>query len=470
MDPLKENCKKMCKVTLKKNDRALKLLVKAADSVWSPQRRKRADKSPAAVKGVWTVRLLRLDPSLLKEKRVKINSARLQKHLSLALRESDYFRGINRRNGLKPPPYKHIKKSKRYGNVQIPPVDLEQIPRCNCKPTAEKPCGFDSDCLNRMLMYECHPQVCPSGERCQNLSFTNLQYPETRVIQTEGKGWGLVATRDLLKGEFVSEYVGELINEEECLARIRQAQEENASHFYMLTVDKDRIIDAGRKGNYSRFMNHSCQPNCETQKWTVNGSTRVGLFALTDIPAGVELTYNYNLECVGNDKTVCRCGASNCSGFLGDRPKNTPTNSSAKKTKKRRRRKTGTDGRKVSEDYCFRCNDGGKLVICDRKSCTKAYHLSCLNLLKSPFGRWECPWHHCDTCGKSSALFCYFCPVSYCKEHQEEGMFVPDAKGRLRCTEHSINVEKLHNLNLLKSAAETPKSKRSRPAATELLQ
>lgn len=47
-----------------------------------------------------------------------------------------------------------------------------------------------------------------------------------------------------------------------------------------------RIIDAGPKGNYSRFMNHSCEPNCETQKWTVNGDIRVGLFALHDIPAG----------------------------------------------------------------------------------------------------------------------------------------------------------------------------------------
>lgn len=66
-----------------------------------------------------------------------------------------------------------------------------------------------------------------------------------------------------------------------------------------------------------RFMNHSCQPNCETQKWTVNGDTRVGLFALVDIPAGAELTFNYNLECVGTDKKPCMCGAPNCSGFIG---------------------------------------------------------------------------------------------------------------------------------------------------------
>ena len=69
--------------------------------------------------------------------------------------------------------------------------------------------------------------------------------------------------------------------------------------------------------NCFRFMNHSCQPNCETQKWTVNGDTRVGLFSLEDIPAETELTFNYNLECVGPDKKPCMCGAPNCSGFIG---------------------------------------------------------------------------------------------------------------------------------------------------------
>lgn len=84
----------------------------------------------------------------------------------------------------------------------------------------------------------------------------------------------------------MNEYVGEVIDEEECRARIKHAQENDICNFYMLTLDKDRIIDAGPKGNQARFMNHCCQPNCETQKWTVNGDTRVGLFALEDIPEG----------------------------------------------------------------------------------------------------------------------------------------------------------------------------------------
>lgn len=69
-------------------------------------------------------------------------------------------------------------------------------------------------------------------------------------------------------------------------------------------------------------MNHSCAPNCDTQKWTVNGDTRVGLFANRDIAAGAELTFNYNLDSLGNEKKKCHCGAANCSGFLGVPPKN----------------------------------------------------------------------------------------------------------------------------------------------------
>uniref|UniRef100_A0A8C5A5B8 Nuclear receptor binding SET domain protein 2 n=1 Tax=Gadus morhua TaxID=8049 RepID=A0A8C5A5B8_GADMO len=334
-------------------------------------------------------------------------------------------------NNKKPPPYKFIKVNRPCGKVQVSTADVSEIPKCNCRPSDERPCGFESECLNRMLLYECHPQVCPNGTRCCNQDFSKRLYPDTKIIKTAGKGWGLICLRDIKKGEFVNEYIGELIDEEECRARIRFAQENNISHFYMLTIDKDRIIDAGPKGNYSRFMNHSCQPNCETQKWTVNGDTRVGLFAVCPIPAGTELTFNYNLDCLGNEKTVCRCGAPNCSGFLGDRPKV----SLPLQVKRRKRRSEG----KRSEDECFRCRDGGQLVICGKKSCTKAYHLACLGLAKRPFGRWDCPWHHCDVCGRASKAFCQLCPNSFCSAHQEGALQErppsPSSSSQLCCLE-----------------------------------
>ena len=78
-------------------------------------------------------------------------------------------------------------------------------------------------------------------------------------------------------------------------------------------------------GNVARFMNHSCLPNCETQKWTVNGDTRVGLFATEDVPMDSEVTFNYNLECIGKEMKICHCGAQNCSGFIGVKAKQAAT-------------------------------------------------------------------------------------------------------------------------------------------------
>uniref|UniRef100_A0A087X2L3 Histone-lysine N-methyltransferase, H3 lysine-36 specific n=1 Tax=Poecilia formosa TaxID=48698 RepID=A0A087X2L3_POEFO len=345
----------------------------------------------------------------------------------------------DRKNDRKPPPYKHIKVNRPIGKVQILTADLSEIPRCNCKATDESPCGNDSECINRMLLYECHPQVCPAGERCLNQAFTKRQYSQVQIFRTLSRGWGLRCVHDIKKGQFVTEYVGEVIGEDECRSRIRHAQENDICNFYMLTLDKDRIIDAGPKGNEARFMNHSCQPNCETQKWTVSGDTRVGLFALVDIAAGTELTFNYNLECLGNGKTVCKCGSANCSGFLGVRPKNNPP--SDDKGRKLRRRGHGRKKKKAlptkeREDECFSCGDGGQMVSCKKPGCPKVYHADCLNLTKRPAGRWECPWHQCDVCGKEAASFCEMCPSSYCPQHRDGLLFISKLDGKLCCSEH----------------------------------
>lgn len=131
---------------------------------------------------------------------------------------------------------------------------------------------------------------------------------------------------------------------------------------------------------------------------------------------------------------------------------------------KRKYKKRKSEGKKKSEDECFRCGDGGQLVLCDKKTCTKAYHLSCLNLTKRPFGeqlcqqqaqlyrcdvlvstnrlyfpssgRWDCPWHHCDICGKNSEAFCQLCPNSFCKAHQEGALRPWPPTGQLCCLEH----------------------------------
>lgn len=103
---------------------------------------------------------------------------------------------------------------------------------------------------------------------------------------------------------------------------------------------------------------------------------------------------------------------------------------------KQKRRKVKAEPKQMHEDFCFRCGDGGELVMCDKKDCPKAYHLLCLNLPQPPYGKWECPWHQCSECGSAATAFCEFCPRSFCKEH-EKGALVPSAlEGHLCCSEH----------------------------------
>lgn len=55
----------------------------------------------------------------------------------------------------------------------------------------------------------------------------------------------------------------------------------------------------------------------------------------------------------------------------------------------------------------------------------------CLSL-----GRWECPWHQCNECGKEAASFCEMCPSSYCKQHRDGMLFISKLDGKLSCSEH----------------------------------
>ncbi len=89
-----------------------------------------------------------------------------------------------------------------------------------------------------------------------------------------------------------------------------------------MDFDQSMVLDATR-GSIARFINHSCAPNCRMIKWTVSGKPRMALFAGDEgIMTGEELTYDYNFDPF-SAKSVqeCRCGAQNCRGVLGPKPK-----------------------------------------------------------------------------------------------------------------------------------------------------
>lgn len=297
----------------------------------------------------------------------------------------------------------------------------QEVEPCRC--TAEIACDEGSNCINRALLIECDPKTCPAGDLCQNQRIGKQQSADTFPLHTGGRGWGLKATHDIKQGDFVVEYIGEVLDMNMCLDRLKQSQESNVSNFYFLTLQGNLVIDASHKSNHARFINHSCGPNCETQKWTVNGDTRIGIFAIKDISAGTELTFDYQLDSLGHEKKKCLCGSANCSGYLGERPKQGPSSVAIDKPK-RKRAPASKRGRKSKickldhhEDECFVCKIGGKVLMCDHPGCPKVYHLACIGLEVVPKSDFICPRHRCSECGEKSITSCSSCPTAYCGIH-----------------------------------------------------
>lgn len=164
---------------------------------------------------------------------------------------------------------------------------------------------------------ECVDQECNCGNGCQNQRFQRKQYANVSVIKTEKKGFGLRANVDLNSGDFIFEYIGEVINEPTFRQRMIRYDKEGIKHFYFMSLTKNEFVDATKKGNLGRFCNHSCNPNSYVDKWVVGNKLRMGIFAGRQIQAGEELVFNYNVDRYGADPQPCYCGEANCIGFIG---------------------------------------------------------------------------------------------------------------------------------------------------------
>ena len=85
-----------------------------------------------------------------------------------------------------------------------------------------------------------------------------------------------------------------------------------------MTLSSSETIDAAERGHAGRFLNHSCrEPNCETQKWMVNGELCIGIYALEPIAADEELTFDYNFERYGDNPIKCSAARSRCGRWIG---------------------------------------------------------------------------------------------------------------------------------------------------------
>lgn len=163
-------------------------------------------------------------------------------------------------------------------------------------------------------------------------------------------GKGVFALQDLAEGETVIEYVGEIISWDE--AQDRHPHDPNdPNHTFYFHVNEDRVIDALHGGNSSRWINHSCDPNCEADE----ENDRIFIKAIRNILAGEELSYDYGLI-IDEPYTKklkaeypCWCGSANCRGTLlsPKERKDTPKIPSQKNAKAKSKDKPAKDKAKA---------------------------------------------------------------------------------------------------------------------------
>ena len=227
-----------------------------------------------------------------------------------------------------PPPFPkftELKESQYLPGVQRPKKpDESALLTCLCKMHDVKREGElcnDDDCMNIASRLFCDPELCEAGSRCVNRKFSERRQPKVKPFYTaDDRGWGLRLEENVEKGDFIIEYVGEIIDQERLHKRLAAKKEAAKNDYYIMEIGPGLYVDSEKKGNLARFMNSSCDPNCISLKWTEQrtGETHVGLFATRDLKVGTELTFNYGFEDFGMMGKIkersfsCRCGAANC--------------------------------------------------------------------------------------------------------------------------------------------------------------
>lgn len=169
---------------------------------------------------------------------------------------------------------------------------------CGCK----GPCGNLCTCFKAKR--DCDPDLCgrcetcsdpplqlATRQTCRNDNIAMQRHRRVVVGKSPVAGFGLFARVVMEKGDYVGEYVGELITQEEGERRGRFYDMNNRSFLFNLT--SDFVLDANRKGDKTRFINHSASPNCEARTLFSQGDYRLGFFATQHIEAQSELVFDY---------------------------------------------------------------------------------------------------------------------------------------------------------------------------------
>jgi uncharacterized protein len=169
--------------------------------------------------------------------------------------------------------------------------------------------------------------------------------PMIEVRHSRVHGNGVFALRRIRKGTTVIEYLGDRISHDEADERYADKDEKD-NHTFLFTVSPKIVIDAGRNGNEARFINHGCDPNCESGIM----NKRVFIEAMRTIQPGEELVYDYQITRDPDDPDdvdevfACRCGAPSCRGSMLE-PKKAPRKKHKKPGKKPGKKQSRTRAR-----------------------------------------------------------------------------------------------------------------------------
>ncbi|CAG5079448.1 Similar to Eif2s3y: Eukaryotic translation initiation factor 2 subunit 3 [Cotesia congregata] len=177
-------------------------------------------------------------------------------------------------------------------------------------------------------IYECNKR-CRCNDQCPNRVVQRGSHLNLCIFRTNGRGWGVKTTKHIKKGTFITQYVGEVITNEE--AEKRGKEYDAAGRTYLFDLDYNEsehcpyTVDAAVYGNISHFINHSCDPNAAVYGVWIDcldpNLPKLALFATRDIFKDEEITFDYMREASGKEtdssKDVNNSGIGGTSGNSG---------------------------------------------------------------------------------------------------------------------------------------------------------
>ena len=189
---------------------------------------------------------------------------------------------------------------------------------CSCR--IGSTCSIEEQCVLACVYTKCS-SLCQCNTTCKNNRISQNKFKQCKVYKTEKMGYGLRVLEACEKGDLILEYLGEIFQPDQINSLIYNPSNDyqNLNYALSLTLDSNKklYVDARLKGGLSRFINHSCDPNCIVQTWYVDGLPRTCIFANTTIEKGDALSFDYNWISNPNKVlTYCHCGSNLCRQFI----------------------------------------------------------------------------------------------------------------------------------------------------------